>query len=140
MRVCLLLVVAIFAIVTASCTADATTTTGADPTPSTSHALPQTVSVRGRTYDVECLPVAEALVDIELPHPAGQPRLRAITGLWDRQTVAVLANDAQGCGVWALGLAAAGVLSEEAAAAITDEVARGVEHFGVTASPVPKEP
>ena len=138
MRVCLLLVVAIFAIVTASCTADATTTTGADPTPSTSHALPQTVSVRGRTYDVECLPVAEALVDIELPHPVGQPKLRAITGLWDRQTVAVLANDAQGCGVWALGLAEG--LSEEAAAAITDEVARGVEHFGVTASPVPKEP
>ena len=138
MRVRLPFAVAILAIVTASCTADATTTTGAGPTPSTSHPLPQTVSVRGRTYDVECLPVAEALVDIELPHPAGQPKLRAITGLWDRQAVAVLANDAQGCGVWVLGLAEG--LSEEASAAITDEVARGVEHFGVTASPVPKEP
>ena len=138
MRVRLLFVAAILAIGAASCTADATTTTGADPTPSTSHALPQTVSVRGRTYDVECLPVAEALVDIELPHPAGQPRLRAITGLWDRQAVAVLANDAQGCGVWVLGLAEG--LSEEASAAIIDEVTQGVEHFGVTASPVPKEP
>ncbi len=137
MRVRLLFVVAILAVGTASCTTDATTTE-AGPAPSSSHPLPPTVSVRGRTYDVECLPVAEALVDIELPHPAGQPKLRAIAGLWDREAVAVLANDAQGCGVWALGLAEG--LSDEASAAITDETAQGVEHFGVTASPVPKEP
>jgi hypothetical protein len=92
----------------------------------------------GITFEVRCTPVAEALVDIELPRPTGEPRLRAITGVWDRQGIAVLANDARGCGVWALGLAEG--LSSEASAAIGDEVARGVERFGVTASPVPREP
>ena len=108
------------------------------PTPSSSTSVPPTVEAMGITFDVRCTPVAEALVDIELPHPAGQPRLRAITGVWDHQGIAVLANDARGCGVWALGLAEG--LSSEASAAIGDEVARGVERFGVTASPVPREP
>jgi hypothetical protein len=94
--------------------------------------------VQGTNYDVACVPVAEALVDVELPHPPGQPKIRAITGLWDRQAVAVLANDAGRCGVWTLGLAEG--LSADVAAAITGEVARGVERFGVTASPVPREP
>jgi hypothetical protein len=76
------------------------------------------------------------LVDIELPH-AGQPKIRAITGLWDHQAVAVLANDPKGCGVWTLALAT--TLSGEARQQIQDEAARGVEHFGVTASPVPHD-
>ena len=108
------------------------------PAPSSSTSIPSTVEAMGITFDVRCTPVAEALVDIELPRPAGQPRLRAITGVWDHQGIAVLANDARGCGVWALGLAEG--LSSEASAAIGDEVARGVERFGVTASPVPREP
>ena len=76
-------------------------------------------------------------LDIELPH-AGEPKIRAVTGLWDHQAVAVLANDPKGCGVWALGLARG--LSPEATAQIQQEVADGVKNFGVTASPVPREP
>jgi len=122
-----------------SCTrSDADTGTPTAPTSSSSSSLPSTVESMGITFDVRCTPVAEALVDIELPRPAGEPKLRAITGVWDHQGIAVLANDAHGCGVWALGLA--NDLSPEASAAIGDEVARGVEHFGVTASPVPREP
>ncbi len=89
------------------------------------------------TFDVSCTPVAEALVDIELPH-AGEPKIRAVTGLWDHQAVAVLANDPKTCGVWVLGLAQG--LSGEAADQIHQEVADGVKSFGVTASPVPREP
>ena len=122
-----------------SCTrggADATTPTV--PASNLSGSLPPTVKAMGITFDVHCTPVAEALIDIELPRPAGEPKLRAITGVWDHQGIAVLANDARGCGVWALGLA--DDLSPEASAAIGEEVARGVERFGVTASPVPREP
>jgi hypothetical protein len=122
-----------------SCTrggADATTPTV--PASNLSGSLPSTVKAMGITFDVQCTPVAEALIDIELPRPAGEPKLRAITGVWDHQGIAVLANDARGCGVWALGLA--DDLSPEASAAIGEEVARGVERFGVTASPVPREP
>ena len=100
--------------------------------------FPATVAVDGRTYDVSCTPVAEALVDIDLPHAAGTPKIRAITGLWDQQAIAVLANDASGCGIWSLGLAEG--LSSEATQQIREEVTRGVETFGVTASPVPREP
>ena len=122
-----------------SCTrGGADTSTPTTPASSSSSSLPSTVEAMGITFDVRCTPVAEALVDIELPRPAGEPKLRAITGVWDHQGIAVLANDASGCGVWALGLA--NDLSPEASAAIGDEVARGVEHFGVTASPVPREP
>jgi hypothetical protein len=90
----------------------------------------------GIRFEVGCAPVAEALVDIELPH-SGQPKLRAITGLWDHQAVAVLANDPKGCGVWTLALADG--LSDEARGEIRSEAARGVEDFGVTASPVPHD-
>jgi hypothetical protein len=86
---------------------------------------------------VSCTPVAEDLIDIELPH-AGEPKIRAVTGLWDHQAVAVLANDPKGCGVWALGLARG--LSPEATTQIQQEVAEGIKHFGVTASPVPRAP
>jgi hypothetical protein len=133
------LVAVVVVIAIGSCTrGNADTTSPAAPASSSSSSLPSTVEALGITFDVRCTPVAEALVDIELPRPAGEPRLRAITGVWDHQGIAVLANDARGCGVWALGLA--NNLSPEASAAIGDEVARGVEHFGVTASPVPREP
>jgi hypothetical protein len=111
-------------------------TTGPDATPAVG-GLPSTVKVGHTTYDVSCTPVAEALIDIELPH-AGEPKIRAVTGLWDRQAVAVLADDPKGCGVWALGLARG--LSSAATAEIRQEVADGVKNFGVTASPVPREP
>jgi hypothetical protein len=128
---------AVLVVALASCTRGTTTPT---PTsrPSPTGSLPATVVVEGITFDVSCSPVAEALVDIELPHPSGAPKIRAIAGLWDHQAVAVLANDASGCGVWTLGLAEG--LSPEVATAITAEVERGVQDFGVTASPVPREP
>lgn len=131
------LVAVIVVIATGSCTHTDTSLPTA-PATSSSTSLPSTVEAMGITFDVRCTPVAEALVDIELPRPTGEPRLRAITGVWDHQGIAVLANDARGCGVWTLGLAEG--LSSEASAAIGDEVARGVERFGVTASPVPREP
>ncbi len=86
---------------------------------------------------MSCTPVSEALVDVDLPHDPGAPKTRAITGLWDRQAVAVLANDPKGCGVWALGLAEG--LSSQTTDQIMTEIARGVAIFGVTASPVPRE-
>jgi hypothetical protein len=113
--------------------------TSVEPTTSRSaRTLPAHVTVNGEPFAVSCTPVAEALVDIKLPHDTGQPMTRAITGLWDRQAVAVLANDRTGCGVWALGVAHG--LSPEALDAIRVEVADGVRHFGVTASPVPRDP
>jgi hypothetical protein len=133
--------VAAFAVIAIGSCTRANPDTSAPTTPppgSSSSTLPATVVAMGITFDVRCTPVAESLVDIELPRPAGEPKLRAITGVWDHQGIAVLADDARGCGVWALGLA--DDLSPEATAAIGDEVARGVEHFGVTASPVPREP
>ena len=134
---CIAAVIVVIAI--GSCTrGDGDTNVPTTPGPSSSSSIPSTVEAMGITFDVRCTPVAEALVDIELPRPTGEPRLRAITGVWDHQGIAVLANDARGCGVWALGLAEG--LSSEASAAIGDEVARGVERFGVTASPVPREP
>ncbi len=133
---CIVAVIVVLSI--GSCTrGDADTSTPTTPT-SSSSSLPSTVEAMGITFDVRCTPVAEALVDVELPRPSGEPKLRAITGVWDHQGIAVLANDARGCGVWALGLA--NDLSPEASAAIGDEVARGVQHFGVTASPVPRAP
>ena len=128
----LLLVIAVGC--TANGSPDATTPA---PIGSSAHSLPATVSVGHITFDVSCTPVAEALVDIELPH-AGEPKIRAVTGLWDHQAVAVLANNPKGCGVWALGLARG--LSQEATAQIQQEVADGVKNFGVTASPVPRQP
>jgi hypothetical protein len=122
----------------ASCTRGgaATSPTGS-PDQTSGRGLPATVTVGHTTFDVSCTPVAEALIDIELPH-AGEPKIRAVTGLWDHQAVAVLANDPKDCGVWALGLARG--LSEEATTQIRQEVADGVKNFGVTASPVPREP
>jgi hypothetical protein len=107
------------------------------PVGSPGHNLPATVSVEHITFDVSCTPVAEGLIDIELPH-AGEPKIRAVTGLWDHQAVAVLANNPKVCGVWALGLARG--LSPEATAQIQQEVTDGVKNFGVTASPVPRIP
>jgi len=135
-----LLIAAVIAVLAiGSCTrGDAGPSLAPTTDPSSPGSIPATVVAMGITFEVRCAPVAEALVDIELPHPAGEPRLRAITGVWDHQAIAVLANDAHGCGVWALGLANG--VSPESSAAIVDEVARGVERFGVTASPVPREP
>jgi len=115
-----------------------TGTTSVSPSPTGSpRELPAHVTVKGRSFDVSCTPVAEALVDIQLPRDPGQPMTRAITGLWDRQAIAVLANDRSGCGVWALGLVRG--ISSEVADAIRSEVEDGVEYFGVTASPVPRD-
>jgi hypothetical protein len=122
--------------IVAGCTGGGTTIGNVSPTPSERPKI-ATVTFDGLTFDVGCTPVAEALVDIELSH-AGQPKLRAIAGLWDRQAVAVLANDPKGCGVWTLAVARG--LSDEARTHVEDETARGVEIFGVTASPVPRNP
>jgi hypothetical protein len=111
------------------------TTTGNSPAPSVIAA--GHVLVAGEVFDVACTPVAEALVDIKLPHAPGEPMVRAITGVWDRQAVAVLANDRSGCGVWALAIAQD--VSEPTADEIRREVADGVDNFGVTASPVPRD-
>ena len=126
MRLVFLLVLAVGAI---SCTPTTSTTT---PPPTSA---PTTVRFAGIRFEVGCVPVAEALVDIELPHH-GQPKMRAITGLWDHQAVAVLRNDPKGCGIWTLALATG--LSTTTRAQIQDETAKGVEIFGVTASPVPR--
>jgi hypothetical protein len=110
--------------------------TPATSTPPPTHSPePATVNFAGIHFDVGCAPVAEALIDIELPHH-GQPKMRAITGLWDHQAVAVLANDPKGCGVWTLALATG--LSSTTRSQIQDETAKGVAIFGVTASPVPR--
>jgi hypothetical protein len=114
----------------------ACTSSGSDTTPAPSRQQQVTLRFDGIQFEVGCAPVAEALVDIELPH-AGQPKMRAITGLWDHQAVAVLANDPKGCGVWTLALADG--LSDEARSQIQAEASRGVEDFGVTASPVPHD-
>jgi hypothetical protein len=126
------------ALAAAGCTAGTTGSTVPTSPGARPDGLPGPIALRNVTFDVSCTPVAEALVDVELPHPVGEPKIRAITGLWDRQAIAVLANDAKGCGVWALGLAEG--LSPEASQEIREEVARGVGNFGVTASPVPREP
>jgi hypothetical protein len=125
--------VAVAVIGLAACTSAATTTSSAPA----SSAMPNHVSVNGQMFDVSCTPVAEALVDIKLPHTPGEPMVRAITGVWDRQAVAVLANDRQGCGVWALAIARD--LTDATVEQIRGEVADGVERFGVTASPVPRD-
>jgi hypothetical protein len=122
------------AIVLGACTPSKTT---ANSLPASSGIAPGHVSVAGEVFDVSCTPVAEALVDIKLPHAPGEPMVRAITGLWDRQAVAVLANDRSGCGVWALAIARG--VSEPTADEIRREVADGVDNFGVTASPVPRD-
>jgi len=89
-------------------------------------------------YLLECMPVAEALVDVELPHEPGRRTLRAITGVSSTQAVAVLWREPDGCGLWTLALAQG--LSDETSTSIRDEIGRGVQRFGVTASPVPDEP
>ena len=43
------------------------------PTVASARGMPSTVSVGRITFDVSCTPVAEALIDIELPH-AGEPK------------------------------------------------------------------
>jgi hypothetical protein len=110
-------------------------TTTSNPPTDTSTPPVETVTFAGISFDVRCAPVAEALVDVELPHH-GQPKLRAITGLWDHQAIAVLANEPKGCGVWTLATATG--LTETTTSEIEAEAARGVKIFGVTASPVPR--
>jgi hypothetical protein len=117
-----------------SCTPRTSTTTAAHPANSSQASQ---VHFAGIDFAVGCAPVAEALTDIELPHH-GQPKLRAIAGLWDHEAVAVLANDPDGCGLWTL--ATADGLSDATRAEIETEAASGVQRFGVTASPVPKQP
>lgn len=90
----------------------------------------------GTTYRLECRPVPESLVDVDLPHDTGRP-IRAIAGVSSTQAVAVIWRDPSGCGQWVLALTEG--LASEIAKAIRDEMARGIERFGVTASPVPKE-
>jgi hypothetical protein len=98
-----------------------------------------TITVQGRPYNVHCQPVAEALLDVRISDPGAHPFARAITGLWFQQAVAVLAHDPKGpCGLWTL--AVSPNLSPAALAAIDTEVKQGVANFGVTASPVPKDP
>jgi hypothetical protein len=126
------LVVVVIACCAVSCTPSTTIT----PTGPTVSPGGTTVRFAGIRFDVGCAPVAEALTDIDLPH-RGQPKMRAITGLWDHQAVAVLANDPKGCGVWTLALASG--LSAGTQQQIQDETAKGVEIFGVTASPVPHD-
>jgi hypothetical protein len=87
-------------------------------------------------FGVSCQPVAEALTDIDLPHHAGEPRIKAIAGVARVQGVAVYLEEPKGCGLWALGLAEG--LSARAAGAIREEVRRGVGRFGITATPIPK--
>lgn len=95
-----------------------------------------TVHVGNIAFDVACDPVAEALTDVDLPHHTGEPKIKAIAGIARLQGVAVFLNEPGGCGLWALGLAEG--LSPEAAAAVRGEARRGVERFGVTATPIPK--
>lgn len=91
----------------------------------------------GTPYVVECRPVAEALVDVELPREEGARAIRAIAGVASVHGVAVLWKAPGGCGLWVLALADG--ITPEVAAAVRDEVARGVDRFGVTASPVPQD-
>lgn len=124
----------------AACTGDDGAPTAVDP-PGRCSPGPdcriQVVSEDDR-YVMECVPVAEALVDVELPHEPGRRALRAITGVSSTQAVAVLWREPEGCGLWTLALAEG--LSDETSTSIRDEVERGVQRFGVTASPVPDEP
>jgi hypothetical protein len=123
----------------ASCTVDASSSS---PTPSPRHpSAPahSVISVKGRTYAEECQPVAEAVVDVPLSKPGAHPPVRAIAGLWFEQAVAVVTNEPEGaCGLWTL--AVAPNLSSVAHGAIEAEVREGVANFGITASPVPKDP
>jgi hypothetical protein len=115
-----------------ACTPTTTSTSTPNEPPTASE-----VRYGGITFDVTCSPVAEALTDVDLPRH-GQPKLRAITGLWDHQAIAVLANDPKGCGLWTLAIALG--LTDRTRTEIEAEVERGIEHFGVTASPVPRMP
>lgn len=91
----------------------------------------------GTTYRLECRPVPEALIDVDLPRETGRP-IRAIAGVSSTQGIAVMWREPAGCGQWVLALANG--LSGQAAGSIREEMERGVERFGVTASPVPSEP
>lgn len=125
----------------AACAALATGCTGSSAPSGSAGSLfvtPPASVVSGTTaYAVVCRPVAEWLTDVDLPTKPGEPKIKAIAGVARVQAVAVLANDEAGCGLWTLALAEG--LSPETTASIEDEVARGVERFGVTASPVPHD-
>jgi hypothetical protein len=129
----------LLALLAAGCTAAGTTSPPASaPTPSASEGAPPVIHVLGGTYVWQCLPVAETLVDVPVSKDGYRYRVRAITGLWDHQAVAVAANDKNGCGRWTLALAPG--LSDATRAEILAEVRQGVASFGVTASPYVKDP
>lgn len=94
------------------------------------------ITSAGVEYRLECRPVPEALIDVELPHDGSRP-VKAIAGVSSTQGVAAMWRDPEGCGLWVLALA--GDLTPATADAIREEMDRGVERFGVTASPVPKD-
>lgn len=94
------------------------------------------VTSAGIDYLLECRPVAEALIDVDLPHDGSRP-VKAIAGVSSTQGVAAMWRDPEGCGLWVLALADG--LAPGTADAIREEMDRGVERFGVTASPVPKD-
>jgi hypothetical protein len=108
-----------------------------DSVASTTVSIPASVTSGSTTYALVCRPVAEWLTDVDLPRRPGEPKLKAIAGVAHVQAVAVLVDDAAGCGLWTLALADG--LSPSAVTSIEDEMARGVERFGVTASPVPHD-
>src|SRR3954447_10565882 len=87
------------------------------------------IAVRRTSYEQQCQPVAQALVDMLVSEPTARPPVRAIAGLWSRQAVAVFVHDAKGsCGMWTL--AVAPDLSASALDAIEYEVSEGVANFG----------
>jgi hypothetical protein len=132
----LLIAVCVLASVAVGCTRG---TPSVAPSTGNATALPAPIiHVLGRSFVWQCQPVAEALVDVAVSRAGSRYWVRAIAGLWDHQAVAVAANDKNGCGRWTLALAPG--LSAATRAEILSEVRQGVATFGVTASPVPKDP
>jgi hypothetical protein len=121
-----------------SCTSDGDPTTPGATTPGATESCPDSVCgatvtlADGAAYQGECRPVAEDQLDVWLS-TAEPPKARAIAGVASVEAVAFLHREVEGCGEWSLALADG--LSASRAASIREEVDRGVERFGVTASP-----
>lgn len=90
----------------------------------------------GATFIAECRPVAEDQLDVWLD-TSGQPKARAIAGIAHVEAVAFLHAEVEGCGRWSLALAED--LSSTRSESVRDEVDRGVDLFGMTASPKPPD-